>query len=379
MKKVIVLGCGLVGGPMAMDLADCGLFETTVADISAEALKKLSTSSNVSCVEQDLSDTKRLTELISNFDYVINAVPGFMGYETLKTIIKAKKDCIDIAFFAEDAGSLHKLALENNVCVITDMGVAPGMSHLLTGFAHHQLDEMHKVRIFVGGLPRERTWPYEYKAVFSPSDVIEEYTRPARLVENSAIIEKPALSDPELLEFKGVGTLEAFNSDGLRSLVYSIKAADMAEKTLRYKGHIEIMKVLRETGFFDKQAIAIGDAMISPLEFTSKLLFPKWKLEKGEKDITVMRIRAEGLENGQEVAYQWDLYDEADEKSGVHSMARTTGYAATSALRMMHKGIFRKPGVYFPEVLGKEEECVDYLLSDQADRNILYQYIKEKL
>ena len=378
MKKVIVLGSGLVGAPLAKDLAACGMFSVSVADVSQASLDKLAGIKEINCIQQDLRDSEKLSTLIQSFDYVVNAVPGFMGYESLKTIIRSKKNCIDIAFFAEDAGTLHDLAVQNGVCVITDMGVAPGMSHLLTGFAHHQLDETHKVRIFVGGLPRERTWPYEYKAVFSPSDVIEEYTRPARLVENSKVVEKVALSDSEFLYFPGVGTLEAFNSDGLRSLVKSIKAVHMAEKTLRYIGHIEIMKILRETGFFGTEPIEVNGHLISPLEFTSKLLFPKWKLEPGEIDITVMRIQVEGMKDGQLSSYRWDLYDEADTKSGVHSMARTTGYAATSALRMMEKGIFNTAGVYFPEVVGERSECVDYMLADQSERGIHYSFTKEK-
>ncbi|RLD53596.1 MAG: saccharopine dehydrogenase, partial [Bacteroidetes bacterium] len=269
--KVIVLGCGLVGGPMAMDLAKDKGLKVSVADINSDALGQIAKRSPVQTIQMDLSKTDKISELVKGFDYVINAVPGFMGFETLKALILAKKDVIDIAFFPEDMFELIELAVKNDVTVISDIGVAPGMSNLLVGYVDHLLDKTEKAVIYVGGLPKVRTWPYEYKAVFSPIDVIEEYTRPARYIENGQEITKPALSDPELMDFEGVGTLEVFNSDGLRSLATTIDAPNMIEKTLRFPGHIEIMRIFRETGFFSQKEIEVNGVLVKPLDFTAKL------------------------------------------------------------------------------------------------------------
>jgi lysine 6-dehydrogenase len=252
------------------------------------------------------------------------------------------------------------------------MGVAPGMSNVLVGHACSELEEPTNVKIYVGGLPRIREWPYEYKAVFSPVDVIEEYTRPARFVENGNCIIKPALSDPELLDFPCIGTLEAFNSDGLRSLIKTIKCSNMIEKTLRYKGHIEIIKVLRDTGFFDKKPIELNGTKISPLEFTSKILFPKWKLNEGDEDLTVMRIIVEGVQKNKSIRYTYDLLDYYNTQTCVHSMARTTGYAATMALRTISNGLYESIGISTPEFLGKDKNCVDFMLNGLAQRGIYY-------
>ncbi|MEZ5195373.1 MAG: saccharopine dehydrogenase C-terminal domain-containing protein [Bacteroidales bacterium] len=225
---------------------------------------------------------------------------------------------------------------------------------------------------YVGGLPKIRQWPYEYKAVFSPVDVIEEYTRPARYIENGREIVKPALSDPELMDFEGIGTLEAFNSDGLRSLAKTINAPYMIEKTLRYPGHIEIMRVLRETGFFDKEEIDVKGVKISPLEFTSKLLFPKWKLQKREEDVTIMKVIVEGIKDSKTVTYTYDLLDEFDKATQVHSMARTTGYTATMAVRMIAKGLYKQTGVSAPEFVGRDSNCVNFILEGLKERGIHY-------
>ncbi len=189
---------------------------------------------------------------------MLSAVPGFMGFQTLKTIITAGKNVVDIAFFSENPFDLDALARKKGVTAIVDCGVAPGMSSVLIGHVDQLLDSTENILIYVGGLPEVRQWPYDYKAVFSPIDVIEEYTRPARYVENGHLVVREALSDAELMDFPGIGTLEVFNSDGLRTLADTIDAPNMKEKTLRYQGHIEKMAVLRATGLFSEEPIEIN-------------------------------------------------------------------------------------------------------------------------
>ncbi len=361
----------MVGSPMAIDLAKDEEFEVSVADIDPKISQRLN-NKNINTIIKDLSFSASVKEIISDFEIVVNAVPGFMGYQTLKAIIESGKNVIDIAFFPEDPFLLDDLAKKNNVISISDIGVAPGMSNILVGYVDSVLDATEKVVIYVGGLPKVREWPYEYKAVFSPIDVIEEYTRPARYIEHGKIIIKPALSDPELINFDKAGTLEAFNSDGLRSLAKTIDAPYMIEKTLRYPGHIEKMAILRDTGFFNKEMIDVNGIKISPLDLTGKLLFPKWKLREGEEDITIMQVIVEGEYDGKHVRYTYDLYDEYDKTTKTHSMARTTGYTATMALRMIANGMYKRTGISVPEYVGRQAECVAFILKGLEERGVVY-------
>lgn len=369
--KIVVLGAGLVGGPMAVDLAKDADISVTVADLSDAALGRLG-GSRIRTVKADLSKKDTVQGLAREHDMVLSAVPGFMGYRTLEAILQTGRSCIDIAFFAEDPFALDALAKENGATAIVDMGVNPGAGSVLAGHAVAQLDAADTILTLVGGLPRVRRWPYEYAAVFSPGDVIEEYVRPARYVERGELVTRPALSDPEYLEFPGVGTLEAFNTDGLRTMAKTMKVPNMKEKTLRYPGHIEKMAILRETGFFSSEAIDVGGVKVRPLDVTAKLLFPMWKLGPGEADVTVLRVVVEGMKGGKRKRYQYDMIDELDPKTGVTSMARTTGYSATAGVRMIMKGMFRERGVFAPEQLGPRNDCVDFLLAELRARNITF-------
>lgn len=372
MNKIIVLGAGMVGSAMAIDLVK--EHEVTITDLSQTVLDKV-TQRNDKLKAQvlDVTNTDLLKTTISNYDLVICAVPGFLGFETLKNIIEAKKDVVDISFFPEDALELNQLAQENGVTAIVDCGVAPGMGNIILGYYNEKMT-ITDFECLVGGLPKTKVWPFCYKAPFSPVDVIEEYTRPARYVENSQIITREALTDCEYVEFEEVGTLESFNSDGLRSIIQTMAhIPNMKEKTLRYPGHVEYIKVLKSSGFFSEESIDVNGTAVKPLDFTSKILFDEWKLGATEPELTVMRISIKGkCTKGEDCAITYHLHDEYDPETQTSSMARTTGYTATAAANLFLKGIFTEKGVFPPELIGKHEEVFHFVLNYLEERKVFY-------
>lgn len=372
MKKIIVLGAGMVGSAMAIDLAK--KYAVTSADYSLESLEKIkSKQSNIKTLQVDVTKKEGLIKTLQNFDLVVCAVPGFLGFETLKTIIEAKKDVVDISFFSENALELNDLAKNNNVTAIVDCGVAPGMGNILLGYHNEQM-KVTDFECLVGGLPKIKKWPFNYKAPFSPIDVIEEYTRPARYIENKKVITREALTDVELVAFDKVGTLESFNSDGLRSLIFTMPhIPNMKEKTLRYPGHIEYIQVLKKSGFFDTKKMVINGIEISPLDFTNKILFKEWFLEDNEEELTVMKIIIKGIDDkGDEKEIIYDLYDEFCQETQISSMARTTGYTATAAVNLISNNIFNEKGIFPPELIGKHKKCYDFVLDYLKERNVIY-------
>ncbi|HMU09495.1 MAG TPA: saccharopine dehydrogenase C-terminal domain-containing protein [Ferruginibacter sp.] len=365
--QIAILGAGMVGRAMAIDLS--ANFSVTSFDISEQSLQLLTQkNSGVKTVKTDLGNYSNYPSLLKDFDFIISAVPGFMGYKTLEAIILAKKNVVDISFFPENALELDKLAKENNVTAIVDCGVAPGMSNLILGYYNERMN-ICNFECMVGGLPKRRIYPFEYKAPFSPVDVLEEYTRPARYVENGHIVTKPALSDAELIDFEKAGTLESFNTDGLRSILFTMgHIPNMKEKTLRYPGHIDLMKGLIKAGFLNTAAIKVKGQQITPMEFTSALLFDQWKLGETEEEFTLMRIKLSDAEK----TICYDLYDEYDAGTQTSSMSRTTGYTCTAALNMLAQNLFTAKGVFPPELVGKDEACFHFMLNYLKERNIHY-------
>ncbi len=369
MQKVLVLGSGLVGKVMARDLATG--FKVTVADRSEKALTGLK-EAGIETLCTDLADAGTLQRLLPPFDLVVGAMPGSLGFQTARAVIEAGKNMVDISFFPEDPFELDALARQHQVTVVTDCGVAPGMGNILLGY-HNRLMKIHSYTCLVGGLPAVRQWPWQYRAVFSPADVIEEYTRPARFVQNGTLVVREALTDPELVEWDGIGTLEAWNTDGLRTLLRTMKhIPNLIEKTLRYPGSMEYMRVLRHAGFFSTDEIEINGVRIKPIDLTARLLFPQWQLKPGEEEFTVMRILIEGEQEGKKKTIQYDLLDRTDPKTGTFSMARTTGYTCTAVTHLVASGRFARKGICPPEYLSEDEQLVQFILQYLNQRQVHY-------
>ncbi|MEW6467670.1 MAG: saccharopine dehydrogenase C-terminal domain-containing protein [Bacteroidota bacterium] len=364
-KKVLVLGAGLVGKAIAIDLSK--KYDVACADMQMCALETLSPRHPITVIPCDFKDRQSLTAIVREYDLIIGAVPGHLGYRVLETVIRAGKSIVDISFFPEDPFSLHELALAGKVTAVVDCGVAPGLCNLLAGH-HHQKTPLRSYECLVGGLPVKPEWPFHYKAGFSPADVLEEYTRPARMREDGKLVTREALSGVEPLVFDEVGELEAFNTDGLRTLLTTMESVpDMKEKTLRFPGHAELMRVFRESGFLNNQPVEIKGVTISPVEFTARLLFPLWKLRPGEEEFTLMRVT---LETGDE-RIRYTLFDRYDKQTGVTSMARTTGYTCAAVADLILQGKLTRCGILAPEQFGADEHLFHAVMEYLAGRNIL--------
>ncbi|OFX85644.1 MAG: saccharopine dehydrogenase [Bacteroidetes bacterium GWF2_33_16] len=374
MKKIAVLGVGLVGKAIAIDLAKS--FDVTSIDINPSNLEKLQKYSNIKTIIADLSDKDEFQDAVKDCDLIIGCLPGYMGFETVRQAILAGKNIIDISFFRQDPFELDELAKKNNVTVIVDAGVSPGMGNIILGY-HNAKMKVNSYKCYGGGLPFKREWPYEYKAVFSPMDVLEEYIGSARYILHGEMVVREALSEAELKHFEPIGSLEAWNSDGLRTMLKTIKIPNMIEKTLRYPGTIEYIKVLRETGFFSDKEILVDGLQIRPIDVTAKLLFPVWELKKDEEDFTMMRVIIKGNENGKDKKYIYNLFDRYDRETETTSMARTTGYTCNSIANLFAKGMIKQKGICPPEFIGADEANYKFILNYLKERGVDYKITEE--
>ena len=364
-----MLGGGRVGGAIVRDLAAEDDFDVLVVDLDPVRVEAM-TEFGADGIVADLSTPENVSKAVADADLVVGAVPGFLGYRTVERVLAEERPIVDISFFPEDAFGLEKRAEEAGVVCLVDCGVAPGLSNLVLGRMEAHLDETRSFHCLVGGLPVERTWPWEYKAPFSPGDVIEEYVRPARLRRDGHEVTMPALSDVELVHFPGLGSLEAFNTDGLRSLLRTSATPNMVEKTMRYPGHAVRMRILRDAGFFSTQEIQAASGAVVPRDVAEALLFNAWQFDDGEPDLTVMRIVVEGVKNGTAVRHTYNLLDYYNTDTETSSMARTTGYTCTAMVNLVARGLWTKPGLAPPELVGRNAGCFQAVLEHLKERGV---------
>ncbi|MBN2364152.1 saccharopine dehydrogenase NADP-binding domain-containing protein [candidate division WOR-3 bacterium] len=367
MKKVTVLGSGIVGGLIAKELSRS--FEVTCADMNSSRLEQLFSNTCVKIIQCDLSERNQIIKAVSTADLAVLALPGFMGYNTLRTLIENRTNTVDISFFEEDPFSLDELARKQGISALIDCGIAPGLCNIILGH-HIGLGKVRSYKCLVGGLVRARFLPFEYKSVFSPSDVIAEYVREARIVENGEIRIKPALSEPELVDFEGVGTLVAFNTDGLRTLIKTADVPFMTEKTLRYPGTYEYLKVLKDTGFFSDKPVHIKGVNLKPCDFSEVLLSENWRITEKDRDITCMKITVENNPGSIYASHEYYLFDSFDENSRELSMARTTGFTCCAVCMLFLEGKIKERGVLAPEFIGRDEGCFSFILDFLREKGV---------
>jgi len=357
--KIIILGGGMVGSAIARDLKETG-YTVSVADIDT-GVQQFVESFDIDYLNLNFSDSRAVGKSVNNFDLVIGAVPGFMGFDILKTVLESKKNIVDISFMQENSRDLFAVAQKNGVIAITDAGVAPGLSNLVFGKKLSEYDRLDTAKCYVGGLPQNPQPPWFYKSVFSPIDVIEEYIRPARIVDKGHKVSKPAMTDLESIEFNNIGMLNAFNSDGLRSLL-DMPIPNMVEKTLRFPGHIQKIISIRDKGLFE----------IDKIEKTAKSLIKDWKSDEGDYDQTIMKLEFIGIINGERISKIYNLVDYYDQENHISSMARTTGYTCTAVANILLENRFTKTGVYNLETLGSDDEIVQNIMQYLAQRNVQF-------
>ena len=379
--KVVILGAGMMGSVIAMDLVKSNIVSEVILTSKFKeevdkVLQKIK-SSKLSTAVVDVTNSTALINLLRNksIDVVVNALPHEISFHALKTEVSEGVNVVDLTF-EDKYMSLHKIAQEKGIIIVPGCGVAPGLSNMLVGYVASRLEKAKMVKIMVGGLPQKPKPPLEYRIVFNLESVWQEYTEKARIVKNGKIVEVEPLSGLEEMYISEIGQLECFYTDGLASLLFTYKefpslknVEEMCEKTIRYPGHVQKIKTLIECGLLDTEPVEIKSVKIVPREFLTKLLTPRLQLGK-EKDLTVMRIKIVGEERGRSVEYIYNLIDYYDEKEKITSMARTTAYTASIITQLIGQKEISGTGIFPPEKIGTDYRIFRKILDELSKRNI---------
>ena len=368
--RIIVIGCGKIGSIIAKDLAESLEAEITVADKFETAARRVAEEISGEWTTVDASSKGSIAQALRGFDLAVGALPGDYGFNAMEAAVEVGVDMVDVSYTPENPLILDEEARRKEMTLIPDCGVAPGLSNMLVSYGASKLDEVRAAHILVGGIPERPVPPLGYTITWSAEGLIDEYMRPVRIVEGGRVVEVPALSGLEEIDFPGLGRLEAFYTDGLRTLIETFKGVEsMYEKTLRYPGHVEKVKLLRELGLFDDEPIEVEGVKVSPKHFTARLLERHLRMPD-VGDLLAMMVEVKGLKDGVEKTIRFHLLDRYDRASGVTAMARTTGYTTSIVAQLLAKGRIEERGVIPPEKLGLRSQIFEEILMELRRRGV---------
>lgn len=347
----------------AQDLFKAG-HSVTVFDSNIDHLRKLKRMADMHIEQFDVKNKAKLITLMKGFDIIVGALPAALGYYTMECAVIAHVDLVDMSYSARDPFLLHEKAKRIKMRIVPDAGFAPGLSNVLIGEIYQRYGGIDYLRILVGGIPQRPVLPFNYYITWSLSDLIEEYTRPSRIVRNHRLTTVPALSGIEEFSMAKIGRLECFYTDGLRTLLKTMKnVKNMEEKTIRYPGHANLFKTIIECGLLSDQKICCGNRSVKIKDVTSDYL--REILRRGDhRDLSVLLIE---IRKGKRKK-RYTCIDHYDEKNGILSMARMTAYTGSLITQCIKK--YPRFGVIPPEYLGMRDDLYKFILAELEKRNI---------
>jgi lysine 6-dehydrogenase len=353
---MLVLGAGLQGSACAYDLLRQPEVErVTLADLDPKRLPaflKKKAGKRLTLARLDVKQTARLRSVMRGHDAVMNASPYYFNYAVSRAAVASGLHCADLGGNTEIVQrqkTLHGAARKKGLSIIPDCGLAPGMVNILAAEGIRRVGDADTVKIFVGGLPQHPEPPLNYQIVYSLEGALDYYTTPSWVLRDSQPARVDALSELELVEFPApVGTLEAFHTGGGISTMpwaYAGRVRSMEYKTLRYPGHVAIMRPIREMGLLDLKPVVVKGTKVVPRDAFIATVSPKLT-KPDEPDLVALRVEVTGR-RGRRVA--WQLLDYSDEATGISAMMRTTGYSLAITGVMQVDGRISAAGAHTPD------------------------------
>ncbi len=361
--RICILGSGLQGRVVAQDLAHNN-HQVLLLDNNKQNLAKVDKKPNIKIQLFDVFERAKLINIIRDFDVMVGALPADLGFHSMECAVNAGIDMVDISYSGENPFLLHRDAKKRKIRIIPDAGYAPGLSNILVGEAYREIKKIDSLRILVGGIPQNPIPPFNYRYTWSPNDLVAEYTRPARIVNNYKVVNVEALTGIDGFKISKIGKLECFYTDGLRTLLHTFSdIKNMEEKTIRYSGHAELIKAMLNYGFSPDQDSPFTNSKIQPKDFV--LEFLRKELSKGDElDLTILIIDIKGNRKSR----GYTCIDYYDKKNKITSMARMTAYSGSIITQCIKN--YPDYGVISPEYLGINKNTCKFIKKEVVKRGI---------
>ncbi len=363
MGKVLVLGGGRQGSFIGKKLSKEG-HEVVIWDIREE-LRGPFEEAGIKFERKNLFLLQEPEKELAPYHVIIDALPGSIGFKALEKLVALGKRVVSISFGSEDYLLLSERAEKTGALVIPDAGIAPGLTNMLAGYGFYKMGRAESLKIWIGGIPNEPLPPFYHNITWSAEDLIDEYTRPARLKEYGILKTVIPLNNIQSEMNFPVKPLSSFPTDGLRSLLYTLPIPNMEERTLRYAQHLQAMKTIYSFGFFDENLTVDFAGISIPIKSVTEKVFKERFSFFPQEDLLIGRVVIKG-----EKTISFKIYGEYDYERKITAMSRGTGTVASCLATMLMEGMIKVRGVYPPENLGKHPEIVNRVIKDLAREGI---------
>ena len=360
--RILVLGSGRIGAAIVYDLLRSqGVAQVGVADKNRGALARVarhSSARRLAVHHLDSTNGKAVARLLGRYDAVTSALPYRQNLALARAAIRAGVPFCDLGGSHEvrDAQQqLHQVARRRGVALLPDCGLAPGLSSVLVAHGAMAFTRLERIHICVGGLPQRPQPPLDYALYFSPEGLINEYAEPVEIITGGRRRQVEPLTGLEAIRFRGLPPLEAFyTSGGSSTLPHTFRQVrELHEKTIRYRGHCEKIRVLRALGLFSSETVRVGRGSVSPRQVLVRLL--EQSLGSNEPDIVLVRAVLEGQTPRGRRRLIYEMRDTYDRRSGLTAMMRTTAFPTSIAVQLLARGEI-PPGVHTLEQAVPAEE-----------------------
>lgn len=357
--RLLVLGAGLQGCACAYDLLqNQAISRVTLADVRPVALPGFLTGDwkgRLSTIQLDVTNVPAVHAAFQGHAAVMSAIPYYYNAAMAQAAVECGCHFSDLGGntgIVLEQKKLHQAALARGVSVIPDCGLAPGMVNILAAEGIRRQDRAEKVKVFVGGLPQSPEPPLNYQIVYSLEGALDYYTTPSWVLRGGKPVQVDALSEVEPVEFPPpIGTLEAFHTGGGISTLpfaYEGKVDVMEYKTLRYPGHVAVMRPIRELGLLGNEPIDVKGKLVAPRDLFIAAVHPKLHKPEG-RDFVALQVEVTGQKDGKPARVTFRLIDRYDEQHGISAMMRTTGYSLSITGQMQVDGRVELKGVHTPD------------------------------
>ncbi len=374
--RYAVIGAGKQGTAAAYDLARFGdAEEIGLADREQERAEHATARVNdligrpiARPVALDAGDEEAAAEFLRPFDAAISAAPYRFNPTLARAAIRARTSLCDLGGHTPTTWeilALDEAAREAGISLIPDCGLMPGLGNTLAVYAMRRMDQPRHVRIWCGGLPQRPKGPLGYQLFFHIAGLTAEYTEKAVFLRQGRIVEVEPLTEPEAIPFPPpVGTCEAFvTSGGTSTCPWSFQGIleTYEEKTVRYPGHLERIRLLAELGFLSADPVEVDGVPVIPRQVFHRLVEPHLRFPEDPADVVVLRVTCEGTHQGQPIEITFDLMDFYDPETGFTAMERTTGWHAAIVAGMMARGETPKGAIPLERAVDPERFLAEWL------------------